>query len=193
MLYSGELSREFDISQGTGQGRIFAPFMYKVYINSLLQKLSNHCYAISINSLSLPAPSFVDDVTLLALFPSFLKTFLNICHQYSVTWRYEFNHTKSGVVTFGESKLIHSHLMKEREWTLGDTKVDELYELDNIEKTCKKAGMIYSCDFDRRKTKPLIYIKFWKQACLPCLLFGTELFHLIRVSSVNLNVANSGS
>ena len=41
VLYSGELSREFDVSQGTGQGRIFAPFMYKVYINSLLQKLSN--------------------------------------------------------------------------------------------------------------------------------------------------------
>ena len=65
LLYSGELSREFDVSQGTGQGRIFAPFMYKVYINSLLQKLSNHCYAISINSLSLPVPSFADDLTLL--------------------------------------------------------------------------------------------------------------------------------
>ena len=196
VLYSGELSREFDVSQGTGQGRIFAPFMYKVYNNSLLQKLSNHCYAISIYSLSLPAPSFADDVTLLALFPSFLKTFLNICHQYSVTWRYEFNHTKSGVVTFGETKPIHSRLMKERECTLGDTKVDELYEyknigvlknyagsftsniLDNIEKTRKKAGMIFSSDFDRRKTKPLIYIKFWKQACLPCLLFGAELFSL---------------
>ena len=48
VLYSGELSRRFDVSQGTGQGRIFPPFMYKVYINSLLQKLSNHCYAISI-------------------------------------------------------------------------------------------------------------------------------------------------
>ena len=161
VLYSRELSREFDVSQGTGQGRIFAPFMYKVYINSLLQKLSNHCYAISINSRSLPAPSFADDVTLLALFPSFLKTFLNICHQYSVTWRYEFNHTKSGVVTFGKTKPIHSRLMKERDWTLGDTKLDKLYEyknlgvlknyagsftcniLDNIEKTCKKAGMIF--------------------------------------------------
>ena len=62
--------------------------------------------------------------------------------------------------------------MKECEWTLGDTKVDELYEyknlgvlknyagsftsniLDNIEKTGKKAGMIFSSDFDRRKTKP---------------------------------------
>ena len=170
--------------------------MYKVYINSLLQKLSNYCYAISINSLSLPVPSFADGVTLLALFPSFLKTFLNICHQYSVTWRYEFNHTKSGVVTFGETKPIHSRLMKEREWTLDDTKVDELYEyknlgvlknyagsftsniLDNIEKTRKKAGMSFSSDFDRSKTKPLIYMKFWKQACLPCLLFGAELFSL---------------
>ena len=51
--------------------------------------------------------------------------------------------------------------MKEREWTLGDTKVDELYEyknlgvlknyaglftsniVDNIEKTRKKAGMTF--------------------------------------------------
>ena len=31
---------------------------------------------------------------------------------------------------------------------------------DNIEKTRKKAGMIFSSDFDRRKTKPLVYIKF---------------------------------
>ena len=30
VLYSGALSREFDIAQGTGQGRILAPFMYKI-------------------------------------------------------------------------------------------------------------------------------------------------------------------
>ena len=49
---------------------------------------------------------------------------------------------------------------------------------DNIEKARKKAGMIFSSDFNCRKRKPLIYIKFWKQACLPFLLFGTELFTL---------------
>ena len=56
---------------------------------------------------------------------------------------------------------LYSRLMKERQWTLGDTKVDELYEyknlgvlknyagsftsniLDNTEKTRKKAGMIF--------------------------------------------------
>ena len=53
----------------TGQGRILAPFMYKVYMNGLLNVLTNHCYSISVNRLSLPSPSFADDVTLLALYP----------------------------------------------------------------------------------------------------------------------------
>ena len=39
-LYAGALSREIDILQGTGQGRILASFMYKVYINSLLKVLT---------------------------------------------------------------------------------------------------------------------------------------------------------
>ena len=37
VLYAGALSKEIDILQGTGQGRILAPFMCKVYINSLLK------------------------------------------------------------------------------------------------------------------------------------------------------------
>ena len=71
--------------------------------------------------------------------------------------------------------------MKEREWMLGDAIVNELYEYknlgelknsvnsftsnveDNIEKARKKAGMIFSSDFNHRKTKPLIYIKFWRR------------------------------
>ena len=64
VLYSSALSREFEISQGTGQGEILAPFMYKVYINSLLKEPSDHCFAISINRLCMPAPSFADDVCL---------------------------------------------------------------------------------------------------------------------------------
>ena len=55
VLYFGSLSRKFDVSQGTGQGRILAPFMYKVYINSLLVELTQHSFAISINTLSLPS------------------------------------------------------------------------------------------------------------------------------------------
>ena len=101
---------------------------------------------------------------------------------------------KCGVVTFGKTKPIHSQLMREREWMLGEFVVDELFEYlgvlknyvssfasnvdDNIEKARKKAGMNFFSDFNRRKTNPLIYIKFWRQACLPSLLFGIELFTL---------------
>ena len=49
---------------------------------------------------------------------------------------------------------------------------------DNIEKARKKAGMTFSSKFNQRKTNSLVYIKFWKQACLPSLLFGSELLTL---------------
>ena len=142
----------------------------------------------------MPAPSFADDICLIALHQSLLKILMNKCHNYSKKWRYEFNHSKSGVVTFGETKPTHCKSMKEREWALSDDMVKELYEYknlgvlknycgsfasnisDNIDKMRKKAGMIFSSNVDRRKTNPLIYVKFWRQACLPSLLFGAELF-----------------
>ena len=67
VLCSCSLSKTFDISQGTGQGRILAPFMFKVYINRLLTTLTQHSCALSINSLRLSSPSFADDISLLAL------------------------------------------------------------------------------------------------------------------------------
>ena len=86
--------------------------------------------------------------------------------------------------------------MKERKWLLGHMAVYELCEYknlgvlknytnsfstnveDNIEKARKNAGMIFACNFDCRKTKPLIYIKFWREACPRFLLFVAELFSL---------------
>ena len=112
VLYAESLSRKINVSQGTGQSRILAPFMYKVYVNGLLSVLTNHCYAIFINGLRIPSPSFADDITLLALHPSFLKTFTSICYKFGIKWRVEFNHSKSGIVTFGESKPQHFESMK---------------------------------------------------------------------------------
>ena len=106
VLYSGLLSRKFDILQGTGQGRIPAPFMYKVYINGLLNELTQHSCALSLYSISLTSPSFADDISLLSICPTFLSSLMNLCYAYSIKWRYEFNSVKSGIVTFGESKRI---------------------------------------------------------------------------------------
>ena len=81
---------------------------------------------------------------------------MNICFDYGVRWRYEFNNSKSGIVTFGETKAQHFISMNKRGWVLGSETVEELYEyknlgvlknyvgsffsnvIDNIEKTQKK-------------------------------------------------------
>ena len=40
--------------------------------------------------------------------------------------------SKSGIVTFGETKPQHFESLKNREWFLADTKVEELYEYKNL-------------------------------------------------------------
>ena len=57
---------------------------------------------------------------------------MSICYKYGIKWRYEFNHSKSGIVAFGESKAQHFESMKNRMWLLGDTIVYELYEYKNL-------------------------------------------------------------
>ena len=55
------------------------------------------------------------------------------CYKYSTKWQYEFNHTKSGVVTYGQTRPVHFEEMKERERILGDGTVDKLYEYKNLD------------------------------------------------------------
>ena len=67
--------------------------------------------------------------------------------------------------------------MKKRKLIWGNDHVDELCEyknlrvvksiLVNIDKTLKKARMLFSANFDHHKVNPLVYIKFWQQALLP--------------------------
>ena len=115
------------------------------------------------------------------------------------------------MVTFGETKSVHYQSMKTREWILGGDTVDELNEYknlgglknyigsfssnvdDNIEKTNNKGGMTFSSHLYRQKVNPfIICVKFWRQACLPSLLFGAELFTLAQGLLLNLNAVNHG-
>ena len=51
--------------------------------------------------------------------------------------------------------------------------------------------MLFSSSFDRRKVNPLIYVKFWRQACLPTLLYDAELFTLTLTSLLSLERCQS--
>ena len=82
-------------------------FIYKVYVNELI-KIVAHCeYSLSTGSLKLGSPTFADDMILLTLFPTFLRLLMNKDFRYSQKWGFDYNETKSGVVTFGEHGPHH--------------------------------------------------------------------------------------
>ena len=56
-----------------------------------------------------------------------------------------------------------------------DKNIDE-----NINKAIKKAGMLFSADFDGRRMNPMVYIKFLRQVCIPAFLFGAELWTVTK-------------
>ena len=51
VYFKGVSSQAFPLYQGSGQGRILAPFMYKVYINRLIETVCNSKCSLVIDKL----------------------------------------------------------------------------------------------------------------------------------------------
>ena len=62
---------------------------------------------------------------------------------------------KSGIVTFGESKRVHSEAMKERTWILGGASVTALYEYKNLGVVKNYIGSFSTNADDNIGKKPL--------------------------------------
>ena len=133
---------------------------------------------------------------LLGLHASALSTLIRCAYDYCCKWRYEYHNEKSGIVVFGETPAMHGKMINTRKLFIGSSLIEEVKEYtnlgiyknycgsfatnidENITKARKKAGMLFSARFDRRRTNPLVYLKILKEACIPCLLFGSELWNL---------------
>ena len=115
VILNGHVSSSFSTSQGSGQGRILAPFLSKVYIDQLLMELCQLDVGITLFSNSLSVPSFADDMTLMACFPSCLNIMIQFAYKYSCNGRYQINYGKTGVVVFGECAVTHSKDMRVRQ------------------------------------------------------------------------------
>ena len=121
---------------------------------------------------------------------------MQLAYRYSCNWRYQFSYTKTSVVAFGESPAEHSTNKQTRNLSLDPDLLDEEDEYvnlgvyknycgsfsknvyENIVKTRKKAGVLFSASFVRKCVNPMIYLKFLKQACIPMLLFRAEIWSL---------------
>ena len=149
-------------------------------------------------------------MTLLTLFPTFIQLLMDKAFRYSQKWRFDYNETKSDVVTFGEHGPHHFREKNSRSWKPGDEVVEESNEYKNlgivknyvssfqsdldeaIEKNKKKGWNDFKWLYQPQKYKPSdIYIKLWRQACLPTLLFGSELWILRQTQILELERCQS--
>ena len=180
VIFNGHISSSFGTSQRSGQGRILAPFLYKVYINQLLMELCQLDIGITFFNYSLSAPSFGDDITLLACFPSCLNIMIQLAYKYSCNSRYQFNYGKTGVVVFGECAVNHSKNTKVRQWKVGPNHIKSEYLIWVSLKTVvdllikilmrtsprpEKSRKVILCWFWQEKNES--YGKFRRQACIP--------------------------
>ena len=78
VLFNGHVSDSFDTLQGTGQGRILAPLLYKVFISQLLREICQLKLGASLFNYDLSCPSFADDMTLVAYYHSCLNVLMQL-------------------------------------------------------------------------------------------------------------------
>ena len=76
IYFNGTTTDLFPVTQGSGQGRVLAAFMNKVYINERIKEISECKFSLTINDLQLGCPTFADDMTIVAVFSSFLKNLM---------------------------------------------------------------------------------------------------------------------
>ena len=106
--------------------------MYNVYINRLIETVCKSKYKKVIDNLRIGSLTFVDDMTLLSLFPSFLRDLMHEVTQYSKIWQHDYNQSKSSVVVLGGSRVQLYREKQARHWELDGNVVTELDEYKNL-------------------------------------------------------------
>jgi hypothetical protein len=68
--WKGNTSNSFQIHQGVRQGGILSPFLYKLYVNNLLEDLKTHSLGFKIGTTYVGCPTYADD-----------KAFMSSCNR----------------------------------------------------------------------------------------------------------------
>ena len=101
VLWNSCISRSFRIQQGVRQGAILSPLLYSIFVNSLLDQLTDSGRGAHIGNIYCGALMYADDLALISSSEADLHHMLSMLSDYALMWRYHFNAAKSAVLVFG--------------------------------------------------------------------------------------------
>ena len=94
------LSLSFSVSNGVRQGSVLSPYLFAVYLDSLLVDLSNSGVGCYWGGCFAGAFAYADDVVLLAPCASALRRMLQICSSFAISHKLAFNADKTQLTCF---------------------------------------------------------------------------------------------
>ena len=107
-------SSQFPVTQGVRQGGVLSSYLYKAYINVLLQQLQSHGLGFHIGATYVGCPSCADDVALLSTSTTEMQAMVNIASSFNDDSQTELNANKSSVLIQGTSSQRNKNLYGEQ-------------------------------------------------------------------------------
>jgi hypothetical protein len=199
VIWDNQQSRSFPCHQGVRQGGVLSPFLYCLFVDELLDILTQSGYGVSIDGVYCGSPMYADDLALVASSPEELQAMMDIVATYANKWQYQLNANKSSVMVLGESTKTRLSARSVRKWYIGQDEISETDEQHHlgilrtvfsstIHRTLERCTSARSSFFALNSIgsrfgclHPLTSYRLYQTLCIPILLYGAEIWTLSKV------------
>ena len=192
--WDNKISQRFPVTQGVRQGGILSSDLYKVYINPLLNNLSDSYLGMKIGNVNCNASACADDVALMSRREHETQVMINIAHEFATMEGYKLQPSKSVIINIQPNKRKQSMMDQEyilennvmpnvkqaihlgiiRTNTLADNMTVNVEE--NIKKSRRSAYGLFGGGFHGNNgLDPETLIHLFNTYITPVLMYGMEL------------------
>ncbi|CAC5365154.1 unnamed protein product [Mytilus coruscus] len=192
--WKGNIGDSFQIHQGVRQGEILSPFLYKVYVNYLLDDLKSHSLGLKIGTTYVGCPTCADDVAFISNCEQELQCMLSVTNHHANQSRVTINPSKTKAVILNKPKNVNR---SDLQWTLGNNSIypsEDTTHLGLIRAEIKENGVNIEARISiARRTlyslmntglhgtnglNPQTSYKIYQSYVIPRLLYGMEILPL---------------
>lgn len=186
------LSKPFSLERGVRQGSALSAKLYLIYVNGLIEQLTESGYGAVMIDLQVGNPVQADDIALIASTYKGLQNMIDICYQYSINFKFEFSPKKSQVMLFEcranpmepktdlklNNDIIPVHKSVKHVGILLDAKLNSLERTQTACKTIRAVCMsVIRLGVHPSILNPITCSKILLQLCYSKGLYGSELWN----------------
>ena len=198
VMCNGMNSKWIDMQRGIRQGGVLSCFLYLLFMDGLSKTLHSSNYGAKICDTEAGSPTLADDMTLISLSPLYLQKQLDICYDYSKTWKYEYSPTKCSIMIIGNKKKQNLKYS----WNLGNCALKQVKTQEHlgiiitqdltchqsIQKATKKGKSKLFCisalGDTNIDTNPVTSKSLYHKIILPSVLYGSETWNSMKQTDI---------